>query len=112
MKKLIFVALICIIATWLFADGSPRVYTQKISNETTADGQLPDVINGPTTTAPNYHLTAWVTTRPDEVLSTNPALDTDETAGASLLQLFVFIVLVMVLPFLIVQLLLSSCPSS
>ena len=81
MKKLIFIALICIIATWLFADGTPRVYSQMLFNETTTDGQLPDVINGATSTATNYHLTAWIVGRETEVLSTNPILDTDTENG-------------------------------
>lgn len=73
MKKLLFLALICILAVGLFA-ARPRSYTQLLVNDVDG-GQLPNVTNGATATAPDYTLSAYVTVRPTEVLSTttNPA---------------------------------------
>jgi len=83
MKKFLLITLICILTVWLFADGNPRFYTQKIINQTTADGQLPGVTNTSATTATNYHITAWIVGREGEVLSSDPALDTDGVPGAT-----------------------------
>ena len=75
MKKFLLITLICIVAIGLFA-GTPRGYTQKVINSTTADGQLPDVTCPSTQTSPNYTLTAWITARPAEILSTDPTIAT------------------------------------
>ncbi len=81
MKKFLLIAFICILAVGLFST-STRSYSQKLWTSTTSDGQLPDVTNTSSTTSPNYTLTAYVTTRPTEVISTDPSLDTVGLPGS------------------------------
>ena len=82
MKKFLLITLICIVAIGLLS-GTPRNYTQKVINSTTADGQLPGVTCPSTETSPNYTLTAWITARPYEVLSTDGNLDNQLLPGPS-----------------------------
>ncbi|MDZ4121099.1 MAG: hypothetical protein U1C33_01665, partial [Candidatus Cloacimonadaceae bacterium] len=67
MKKLILVAIVCIIVAGLFA-ARPRGYTQMLIND--QGDQLPGVENTSTTTHPDYVFWGYVTTRPTEITST------------------------------------------
>jgi hypothetical protein len=79
MNKSIFVILLCILANGLLATEQnpyaglfktvPRSYTQLLANDTDG-GLLPDVTNTSKNTASEYLLTAYVTSRPEVVLST------------------------------------------
>jgi hypothetical protein len=73
MKKLLLITLICILAVAAFGVGTPRVYTQKLWTSTGEN--LPGVTNGASTSAPGYIVTAWITARPGEVMSTDATID-------------------------------------
>jgi len=69
MRKLLITALVSMLAIGLGAT-VPRSYVQLLVNDTDG-GLLPNVSNTSSTTASDYLLSAYVTTRPDEVLSTS-----------------------------------------
>jgi len=85
MKRLILAALVCLITIGLFAvepqsiagmfKTLPRAYTQLLVNDMDG-GELPGVINKSNATAENYTLTAYKTSHPQDIMSTDSTLAT------------------------------------
>lgn len=67
MKKSLLLVVLLLITIGLFA-ATPRTYTQVLV--TGSGEQFPDVTNTSASSHPDYVLRAWITTRPDEVIST------------------------------------------
>jgi hypothetical protein len=68
VKRLLIIALVCLAAISLFAT-TPRSYVQKIVNDMDG-GVVAGVENSSKATSPDYVLSAFITVRPNEVLST------------------------------------------
>ena len=83
-KTLLLILSFFIVATGLFA-ARTRAYTQKVvdPNSLLANLQFPDVNNTSATSAPGYNVSAWVTSRPTEVIST-------QTHTATMIRLYRF----------------------
>ncbi len=76
MKKMIVIALMCIVIFGLWA-ARPRSYTQLLVNNTypgqpadPTNYQLPNLTNTSSSTSPDYILSAYITVRPTEIIST------------------------------------------
>ena len=76
MKKIIIIALMCTVVFGLWA-ARPRSYTQLLVNSSypgapasAGDYQLPNLTNTSSSTSPDYILSAYVTARPTEIIST------------------------------------------
>ncbi|MFO7660619.1 MAG: hypothetical protein R6V77_06875 [Candidatus Cloacimonadaceae bacterium] len=84
MKKYVLIAMLTCLAIWLIAQepqsmsgmlkSVPRIYTQLLVNDSDG-GELPGVMNNDAkTTAEDYTYTAYITSRPHEVMSTDSTL--------------------------------------
>lgn len=82
MKKTLFITLIFALAVFGLFEARTRSYTQLLVNDTDG-GLLPNVTNTSASTAPDYAVSAYVTTRPGEVTST-------ATHAASLIRIWRF----------------------